>query len=123
MSFWRERRLRYQLELAARNGHGARLEKNGAALLECLDGFFDTYRPVASLLHGDLWGGNWGADRDGEPVIFDPAVYYGDREADLARLSEAGARHGRKSAGGINLSITNDLFLRRNTSRPAAKTV
>ena len=36
---------------------------------------------MPSLLHGDLWGGNWGAV-DGEPVIFDPAVYYGDREAE-----------------------------------------
>jgi fructosamine-3-kinase len=35
------------------------------------------------LLHGDLWGGNW-ASCGGEPVIFDPAVYYGDRESDLA---------------------------------------
>jgi protein-ribulosamine 3-kinase len=84
VSFWRERRLRYQLELAARNGHGARLERGGARLLERLGGLFAGYRPAASLLHGDLWGGNWGADRHGEPVIFDPAVYYGDREADLA---------------------------------------
>ena len=84
VSFWREHRLRYQLELAARNGHGARLERGGARLLERLGGFFAGYRPAASLLHGDLWGGNWGADRHGEPVIFDPAVYYGDREADLA---------------------------------------
>ena len=37
---------------------------------------------MPSLLHGDLWGGNWGTDDDGLPVIFDPAVYYGDREAD-----------------------------------------
>ena len=35
------------------------------------------------MLHGDLWGGNW-ACSGGEPVIFDPAVYYGDRETDLA---------------------------------------
>jgi fructosamine-3-kinase len=35
------------------------------------------------LLHGDLWGGNWGAV-DGQPIIFDPAVYYGDRETDIA---------------------------------------
>jgi fructosamine-3-kinase len=40
--------------------------------------------PEASLLHGDLWSGNYGFTRAGEPVIFDPAVYYGDREADLA---------------------------------------
>jgi fructosamine-3-kinase len=60
------------------------VEKKGAVLLEGLGGFFSDYQPVASLLHGDLWGGNWGADADGAPVIFDPAVYYGDREADLA---------------------------------------
>jgi fructosamine-3-kinase len=36
------------------------------------------------LLHGDLWGGNSGALTNEVPVIFDPAVYYGDREADLA---------------------------------------
>jgi fructosamine-3-kinase len=41
------------------------------------------HRPQASLLHGDLWSGNAGFTPDG-PVIFDPAVYYGDREADLA---------------------------------------
>ncbi len=35
-------------------------------------------------MHGDLWGGNAGFDRMGTPVIFDPAVYYGHREADLA---------------------------------------
>ncbi|MBA1329834.1 hypothetical protein QQ73_01025, partial [Candidatus Endoriftia persephone str. Guaymas] len=35
-------------------------------------------------IHGDLWGGNLAYDQAGNPVIFDPAVYYGDREADLA---------------------------------------
>ena len=42
------------------------------------------HQPRASLLHGDLWGGNWLASAAGEPVLFDPAVYYGDRETDLA---------------------------------------
>jgi len=45
---------------------------------------FGGYRPVASLLHGDLWSGNYAYTHEGEPVIFDPAVYYGDREADIA---------------------------------------
>ena len=45
--------------------------------------FFKNYKPVPSLLHGDLWNGNVGFTPEG-PVIFDPAVYYGDREADLA---------------------------------------
>jgi fructosamine-3-kinase len=83
-AFFRDRRLRMQLELAARNGHGGALQTRGARLLECVHAFFTSYRPVPSLLHGDLWGGNWGTDRAGAPVIFDPAVYYGDRETDIA---------------------------------------
>jgi len=84
VEFFRERRLRYQLDLAARNGHDGRLLQRVALLLERMSGFFTDYQPVASLLHGDLWGGNWATAADGRPVIFDPAVYYGDREADLA---------------------------------------
>ena len=84
VEFFRERRLRYQLDLAARNGHDERLRQRVALLLERMSGFFTDYQPVASLLHGDLWGGNWATGEDGRPVIFDPAVYYGDREADLA---------------------------------------
>ena len=45
---------------------------------------FDDYHPVPSLLHGDLWGGNAGMRADGTPVVYDPAVHYGDRECDLA---------------------------------------
>jgi protein-ribulosamine 3-kinase len=82
VGFFRDRRLRFQLDLAHRNGHG--LQERGAALLDRLPRFFAAHSPAASLLHGDLWGGNAGADSDGDPVIFDPAVYYGDRETDLA---------------------------------------
>jgi len=83
-SFFRDRRLGSQLALAYRNGHRARLEERGSELLARLDDFFAGHTPLASLLHGDLWGGNWAADERGEPVIFDPSVYYGDRETDLA---------------------------------------
>ena len=82
--FFAVHRLGYQLSLAARNGHGGRLVDRGALLCERLGCFFERQRPVPSLLHGDLWGGNWAADASGRPVIFDPAVYFGDREADLA---------------------------------------
>jgi fructosamine-3-kinase len=78
-SFFREQRLRPQLELARNKS----LER-GDELLDRLDAFFTTYRPAPSLLHGDLWGGNWGATHDGEAAIYDPAVYHGDRETDLA---------------------------------------
>jgi fructosamine-3-kinase len=83
VAFLRERRLGFQLKLAQRNGYDGRLLREGERLLAVLGRFFDR-PPVPSLLHGDLWGGNSGADRQGRPVIFDPAVYYGDREADLA---------------------------------------
>ncbi len=83
IAFYRERRLRPQYRLAAENGAPRQLMNLGERLLETFAGLFDGYRPQPSLLHGDLWGGNY-AYCDGEPVVFDPAVYYGDREADLA---------------------------------------
>jgi protein-ribulosamine 3-kinase len=83
--FLRERRLGMQLELASRNGLESRGVDRGRDLLERCGAFFSSHDPVPSLLHGDLWGGNWGAVAGvGEPAVFDPAVYYGDREADLA---------------------------------------
>jgi fructosamine-3-kinase len=70
--FWCERRLRPQMELA-------RIRIDLAAVARLLE----RHRPQPSLLHGDLWSGNAGFTDEG-PVVFDPAVYYGDREADLA---------------------------------------
>jgi fructosamine-3-kinase len=83
IAFYADRRLGFQFDLMARNGGGRRLAERGERLRAGLAGLFPGYRPAASLLHGDLWGGNYGY-AGGEPVIFDPAVYYGDREADLA---------------------------------------
>lgn len=80
--FYRENRLRYQLDLAARQGFAVHPQAD--KLLEHVPDFFVSYQPPAALLHGDLWGGNWGADTAGNPLIFDPALYYGDRETDLA---------------------------------------
>jgi protein-ribulosamine 3-kinase len=83
-AFYTEHRLGYQLALAQGNGAPAGLIDRGAYLAEHVPIFFQDYSPKPSLLHGDLWGGNWCAAASGEPVIFDPATYYGDREADLA---------------------------------------
>ena len=82
--FFATRRLGFQLDLAERNGHVGLLIERGRLLCERLAVFLAGHRPQPSLLHGDLWGGNWAADASGAPVIYDPAVYYGDREADLA---------------------------------------
>lgn len=84
VGFFREQRLRFQLRLAAENGHRGRLQEQGAELAAELPQLFAGYRPQPSLLHGDLWGGNWGVLVDGGPTVFDPAVYCGDREADIA---------------------------------------
>lgn len=83
-SFWCTHRLGFQLHLAQENGYCGRLQQLGERLLECVEQFFTGYEPSPSLLHGDLWCGNYAYTCSGEPVLFDPAVYYGDREADLA---------------------------------------
>jgi protein-ribulosamine 3-kinase len=82
--FYRNQRLQYQLNTAAANGFTGRLQATGAQLCENIGHFFDGYNPQPSLLHGDLWGGNAATDNVGNPVIYDPACYYGDRENDIA---------------------------------------
>lgn len=84
VEFFAEHRLHFQLQLAANNGFRGRLQQNGARLCADLKGFFEDYSVKPVLLHGDLWSGNAASDQSGNPVIFDPACYYGDHEADLA---------------------------------------
>lgn len=81
VSFFRDQRLRPQIEQARRNGGRF---SSAETILARIESLFRGYNPVPSLLHGDLWGGNSAFDDKGNPVIFDPAVYYGDRETDLA---------------------------------------
>ncbi|NJD32921.1 MAG: fructosamine kinase family protein [Gammaproteobacteria bacterium] len=83
--FFQQKRLGFQLDLAARDGLDAAVVERGRELCERCGAFFSSYLPRPSLLHGDLWGGNAGRlAATGEPVVFDPAVYFGDRETDLA---------------------------------------
>ncbi|NQX88090.1 MAG: fructosamine kinase family protein [Halioglobus sp.] len=83
-NFFSEHRLGFQLALAQLKGAPHRLIDSGQRLRDDIPAFFQNYSPMPSLVHGDLWGGNWGATPQGDPVIFDPAVYYGDRETDIA---------------------------------------
>lgn len=85
IDFFRDHRLGFQMELARRNGYmnatrASMLERVMARLSEWIDE--GTCAP--SLLHGDLWGGNFIVGPDAEPVLIDPAVYYGEREAEIA---------------------------------------
>lgn len=79
--FFLTNRIEFQLDLAAKNGLKiSERDKLFAAISRLLA----VRRPEPSLLHGDLWSGNYSFDESGAPVLFDPACYYGDRETDLA---------------------------------------
>ncbi len=82
--FFVQHRLQVQLALAERNGYATRLHPRTDQIADAVRNILSTHRPAPSLLHGDLWGGNHGFDHTGMPVIYDPAVYYGDFETDLA---------------------------------------
>jgi fructosamine-3-kinase len=82
--FFARERLLPQLDIARKNGHSGSLIDNGERLAERAHVFFCDHCPEPSLLHGDLWNGNAAFDRQGRLVLYDPAVYFGDRETDLA---------------------------------------
>ena len=65
-------------------GFTGALQRLGAKVVTALPALLAGHAPAPALLHGDLWSGNAAFLADGTPVVFDPAVYYGDREADLA---------------------------------------
>ncbi|MGN6544387.1 MAG: fructosamine kinase family protein [Aureliella sp.] len=85
VAFFRECRLQYQLHLARQRGLGSReLYRLADRAIERLEKWLGSDDPQPSLLHGDLWSGNFLVGPSGEAVVIDPAVYYGDREAELA---------------------------------------
>ncbi len=84
VEFWREHRLGHQLRLAERNGFAGELQTLGARLMERLPELIAEPAEPPTLLHGDLWSGNFMVDSKGDPALIDPATYYGRREADLA---------------------------------------
>lgn len=79
--FFAEERIGYQLKLAKRRG-GSFPDTN--KVIEAVKEHLADRQPQPSLVHGDLWSGNAAVTTDGEPVILDPATYYGDREVDIA---------------------------------------
>jgi fructosamine-3-kinase len=82
--FFREQRLGFQLDLAQQHGYlSAHQSRLAETLLARLANWLPA-RPPASLLHGDLWGGNWLATPQAGAALIDPAIYYGHREAELA---------------------------------------
>lgn len=80
VGFWRDHRLGWQFDLARRKG---RAFAGSERLMDLQESFFVGYEPTPALLHGDLWSGNMAALTNGVPVVFDPASYYGDAEAEF----------------------------------------
>jgi fructosamine-3-kinase len=83
-SFFLTHRLGYQRDRGAANGLPKAMLTKLDRLIERGGALFNEGGITPSLLHGDLWRGNIGFGLDGVPVLFDPAVYIGDAEADLA---------------------------------------
>jgi len=85
ITFYFNKRLLYQYKLASQNGYITNTLKNGFIKLESnLYKILGSSTESPSLLHGDLWSGNYICNNDNRPVLIDPAVYYGHREADIA---------------------------------------
>lgn len=85
VEFYLNKRLGFQIELAEKNGYGTpELKRAFSKLAEKIDTILEGSEESPALLHGDLWSGNYITGSEGEPVLIDPAVYYGHREADLA---------------------------------------
>jgi fructosamine-3-kinase len=83
VAFYRDHRIGFQQEIARRQGYlPAERERLLDRLMEKLPELLPDAAP--SLLHGDLWGGNYAVLEGGKPVIYDPAVYYGHREVEIA---------------------------------------
>jgi fructosamine-3-kinase len=83
--FYFNKRLMFQFRLAEKNGYATAELRNAFNIVENnIDKILKGSEEVPSLLHGDLWSGNYITGKNGEPVLIDPAVYYGHREADLA---------------------------------------
>ncbi len=80
-TFFKTHRIGYQLQLARRQGGNF---PKATELLAAIPQILANHQPQPALVHGDLWGGNVGFTTAGNPVIFDPATYWGDREVDLA---------------------------------------
>lgn len=85
IKFYFNKRLLFQFKLAERNGYvDSELRKGFIQLEKMINAIIGSNVENPCLLHGDLWGGNYIVDENGCACVIDPAVYYGNREADLA---------------------------------------
>ncbi len=90
--FFAQHRIGFQIRWAAEQGLGdASLKSDCQQIVNRMPQLLDGRQDTTSLLHGDLWSGNYLCDADGQPVIIDPAVYRGCREAEFGMLKLFGS--------------------------------
>lgn len=108
IQFFGTERLGAMRQRLARSGAPSALGAAVQSVIDALPAFFsDGHVPRPSLIHGDLWSGNWGMLADGSPVLYDPAVSCSDAEAELAMMElfgqpAPGFRDAYRSAAGLH---------------------
>lgn len=85
IKFYLNKRILFQFRLIEKKGYAdSKLRKGIKFIEDNIENILSGSENIPSLLHGDLWSGNYITDENGEACLIDPAVYYGNREADLA---------------------------------------
>ncbi|MEC7838980.1 MAG: fructosamine kinase family protein, partial [Chlamydiota bacterium] len=90
IEFYKTHRLKPMFKFIQDKYGDTEILQKGHLLLKRLDAYFEGIEVKPSLLHGDFWSGNTAADSEGNPVVFDPAAYYGHHEADLSMTTMFG---------------------------------
>lgn len=91
LDFFQINRLGFQRHLIQQQFNDEACDKAIEKVIDHLPALFQAITVKASLLHGDLWSGNWAMDQSGEPIIYDPAPFYGHHEYDFAILEMFGS--------------------------------
>lgn len=93
-AFYFNKRLLFQYKLAEANGYITEVLRKGFNHIEkIISSLLNDSKEPPTLLHGDLWSGNYLCNKNGDAALIDPAVYYGHREADLAMTKVFGGFH------------------------------
>ncbi len=116
VNFYFDKRLLFQLKLAEKKGYAdGELRSCFIQLEKRINSILGGVIEKPSLLHGDLWGGNFMIDETGSACLIDPAVYYGNREADLAMTKLFGGFSSEfYTAYNENYPLTEDYLYREN---------
>lgn len=89
--FFAIHRIGEQIRWAASQGVDGPLRRDCERIMRQMSQLLAGRESTTSLLHGDLWSGNYLCGTDGEPVLIDPAVYHGCREAEFGMLKLFGS--------------------------------